>query len=65
LLQLISIYTVQVNFNSLAQCSNTRALKHACCSALPGHWLGPVTGPGWLSPAHMGWAEPSLKKIKK
>jgi hypothetical protein len=54
LLQLISIYTVQVNFNSLAQCSNTRALKHACCSAQPGHWLGPVTVPGWLSPAHMG-----------
>jgi hypothetical protein len=24
-----------------------------------------VTVPGWLSPAHMGWAEPSPKKIKK
>jgi len=48
---------VEVNFNSLAQCGNTRALTHACCSAQPGHWLGPVTGPGWLGSAHPTWAE--------
>jgi hypothetical protein len=32
----LAIDSVQVNFNSLAHCSNTRA---------------PVTGSGWLSPA--------------
>jgi len=61
---------VQVNFNSLAQCSNTRALAHACCSAQPGHWLGPVTRPGWLGQTQPTWAEldpaPKNKKnIKK
>jgi hypothetical protein len=55
------IGSVQVNFNSLAHCSNTRALAHACCSAQPGHWLGPVTGSGWLSPAQ----PPKNKKLKK
>jgi len=42
---------VQVNFNSLAQCSNTCGLAHACCPAQPGHWPRPVTGPGRLGPA--------------
>jgi hypothetical protein len=36
--------------------------------AQPGHWLGPVTGPGWLGPAQprpcgLRWAQP--KKTKK
>jgi len=55
------VYTVQVNFNSLAQYSNTRALAHACCSAQPGHWLGPVAGPGWLGlaqPYGLSWTQP-------
>jgi len=47
---MISICTVQVNFNSLAQYSNTRAPQ-------PGHWLGPVTWPGWLGLAQPMWAE--------
>jgi len=25
--------------------------------AQPGHWLGPVTGPGWLGLAQPMWAE--------
>jgi len=25
--------------------------------AQPGHWLGPVTGPGWLGLAQPIWAE--------
>jgi len=34
--------------------------------AQPGHWLGPVTGPGWLGPAQPMWAEldPAPKKLK-
>jgi len=28
--------------------------------AQPGHWLGPVTGLGWLG--HVGCAEPNPKK---
>jgi len=36
-------------------------VRHACCSAQPGHWLGPVTGSGWLSPAQ----PPKNKKLKK
>jgi hypothetical protein len=38
--------------------------------AQPGHWLGPVTGPGWLGPAQprtggLSWAQPKKpKKIK-
>jgi len=38
--------------------------------AQPGHWLGPVTGLGWLGPVQPMWAElgPApkffLKKIK-
>jgi len=29
-----------------------------CASlAQPGHWLGPVTGPGWLGLAQPMWAE--------
>ena len=46
-------YTLQVNFNSLAQCSNTRALVHACCWAQ----LWPLAWASGL--AHMGWAGPS------
>jgi len=35
-------------------------------SAQPGHWLGPVTGPGWLGLAQPMWAELGpAKKIKK
>jgi len=49
------VYTVQVNFNSLAQRSNMRALAHACCSTQPGHWLGLVAGPG----------RPAQKKAEK
>ena len=45
----------------------TREQVHACF-AQPGHWLGPVTGPGWLGPAQPIWAEldpaPKHKKIK-
>jgi len=35
--------------------------------ARPGHWLGPVTGPGWLGLAQPMWAElgPALKNKKK
>jgi len=37
--------------------------------AQPGHWLGPVTGPGWLGPARPMWAVlglgPAPKKKKK
>jgi hypothetical protein len=35
--------------------------------AQPGHWLGPVTGLGWLGPAQPMWAElgPARKKNKK
>jgi len=44
-----------VNFNSLAQCSNTRALEHACCFAQPGHWLELVARPGWLGLAQPIW----------
>jgi len=37
--------------------------------AQPGHWLGPVTGPGWLGPAQPIWAElgpaPKNKEIEK
>jgi hypothetical protein len=51
---------MQVNFNSLAQCSNTRALAHECCLAHPGHWLGPVAGLGRLGL----WAGPKNKKIE-
>jgi len=34
--------------------------------AQPDHWLGPVTGPGWLGPAQPMWAElgPAPKIIK-
>jgi len=33
--------------------------------AQPGHWLGPVAGPGWLGPAQPMWAELGpAKKIK-
>jgi hypothetical protein len=34
--------------------------------AQPGHWLGPVTGLGWLGLAQPMWAElgPAPKKIK-
>jgi len=34
--------------------------------AQPGHWLGPVTGPGRLGQAQPMWAEldPAQKKIK-
>jgi hypothetical protein len=48
--------------------SNIRELAHACCFAQPGHWLGPVAGPGWLGLAQPIWAElgpASNKKIKK
>jgi hypothetical protein len=33
--------------------------------AQPGHWLGPVTGPGWLGLAQPTWDElgPPPKKI--
>jgi len=33
--------------------------------AQPGHWLGPVTGLGWLGLAQplWGWAEPSHQYI--
>jgi len=55
-----------VNFNSLAQ-------------SQPGHWLGPVTGLGWLGPAQPSPAQPmwagsgpaqpkknkKIKKVKK
>jgi len=34
-----------------------RALAHACCSAQPCHWLGPVTWSGWLGLAQPMWAE--------
>jgi len=35
--------------------------------AQPGHWLGPVTGLGWLGPAQPMWAElgPARKKKLK
>jgi len=35
--------------------------------AQPGHWLGPVTGPGWLGLAQPMWAKlgPAQKKNKK
>jgi len=35
--------------------------------AWPGHWLGPVTWPGWLGLAQSMWAElgPAQKIIKK
>jgi len=35
--------------------------------AQPGHWLGPVTGPGWLGPAQPMWAElgPAQNNNKK
>jgi len=35
--------------------------------AQPGHWLGLVTGMGWLGIAQPMWAEldPALKKKKK
>jgi hypothetical protein len=37
--------------------------------AQPGHWLGPVTGPGWRGLAQPMWAElgpaPKNKRIKK
>jgi hypothetical protein len=33
--------------------------------AQPGHWLGPVTGPGWLGLAQPMWAElDPAQKIK-
>jgi len=34
--------------------------------AQPGHWIGPVTGLGWLGLAQPMWAElgPAPKKIK-
>jgi len=34
--------------------------------AQPGHWLGPVTGPGWLGLAQPMWAEldPAQKNKK-
>jgi len=45
-------FTLCKCFNSLAQCSNTRALAHACCLAQPGHWPGRA---GWVQPSpHMG-----------
>jgi len=58
---------MQVNFNSLAQRSNTRGLAHVCCSAQPGHWLGPVIRLGWLGLAQPIWAElaPAPKEKKK
>jgi len=37
-----------------------RALAHECCSAQPGHWLGLVTGPGWLGQAQPMWAKLGL-----
>jgi len=52
LFQLIGIYTVQVNFNSLAQ----------CCLAQPDHSLRPVTWPGLLSLAQS--KKIKSKKIK-
>jgi len=35
-------------------------------AAQPGHWLGPVAGPGWLGPAQHTWAElgPAQKNKK-
>jgi len=45
----------------------THEQVHACF-AQPGHWLGPMTGLGWLGPAQFPWAEldpaPKNKKIK-
>jgi hypothetical protein len=48
---------MQVNFNSLAQCSNTRALAHACCLAQLG-----LAQPMW---AELGPAPKKIKKNKK
>jgi hypothetical protein len=33
-------------------------LVHECCFAQPGHWLGPVIGPGWLGLAQPIWVGP-------
>jgi len=32
--------------------------------AQPGHWLGPVTGPGWLGLVQPIWAEKTSPKNK-
>jgi len=34
-------------------------------AAQPGHWLGPVTGPGWLDPAPKKYIKIKNRKIEK